>query len=77
MSWTASAWFDRNGDGVSQPDEVIPLAKLGVVSLSVKATGHDGVHLMNPRGITLSDGRVLPTWDWMVTPAREGRLAGK
>jgi hypothetical protein len=72
-----SVWFDRNGDGKSSPDEVIPLRQFGVASISVKAASFDGIHPMNPRGITFHDGRVLPTWDWMVEPVREkaGRLA--
>jgi hypothetical protein len=66
-----SVWFDRNGDAKSLPDEVTPLRQLGVVSISVKAESFDGIHPMNARGITFQDGRVLPTWDWMVEPAHE------
>lgn len=72
-----SVWFDRNGDGVSTPDEVTPLRDLGIVSLAVTMDGHHGIHPTNARGITLRDGRTLRTWDWMVEPAgkREGRVA--
>jgi len=31
-------WLDRNGDGVSQPDELVPLATRGVRSLHVSST---------------------------------------
>ncbi|MDR3405413.1 MAG: hypothetical protein P4L99_23160 [Chthoniobacter sp.] len=61
-------WFDRNGDGVSTPDEVTPLRDLGVVSVAVTMDGYDGIHPTNGCGITLRDGRTLRTWDWMVKP---------
>lgn len=63
-----SVWFDRNSDGCSTPDEVLPLRELGIVSIAVEAVTRDGIHPMNPHGITLSDGRTLPTWDWIVEP---------
>lgn len=63
-----SVWFDRNGDGISAPEEVTPLRDLGVVSLATTMDGHDGIHPTNAHGIALRDGRVLRTWDWMVRP---------
>jgi hypothetical protein len=65
-----SVWFDRNGDGRSTAAEVTPLRELGVESIAVTATTQDGPHPMNPRGLFMKDGRVLPTWDWMVEPVR-------
>lgn len=61
-------WFDRNGDGRSTPDEVIPAEELGIVSLAVNFETRDGIHPTNPRGLTLRDGRTLRTWDWITTP---------
>ena len=63
-----AAWFDRNGNGISDPGEVQPLRDIGVVALSTRATTTEGRHPMNATGITFTDGRVLPTWDWMVEP---------
>ena len=63
-----AAWFDRNGNGVSDPREVQPLRDIGVIALSTRAAGMEGRHPVNAHGITFSDGRVLPTWDWMVEP---------
>jgi hypothetical protein len=62
--------FDRNGNGVSDAGEVLPLPRLGVRALSVRATGKaaDGSP-SNPAGLTLSDGRQLPTYDWLAQPA--------
>ena len=65
-----SVWFDRDGDGRSTAGEVIPLRTLGVESIAVTATTRDGIHPANPRGLTLRDGRTLPTWDWIVEPVR-------
>ena len=65
-----SVWFDRDGDGRATAGEVTPLRALGVVSIAVTATTHDGIHPTNPRGLTLRDGRTLPTWDWIVEPVR-------
>lgn len=71
-----SVWFDRNGDGKSSPEEVAPLEKLSIVSVSVKSDSQDGVHPKSTRGITLRDGRTLPTWDWIAEPVRceQGRF---
>lgn len=64
-----AVWFDRNSDGVSSRDEVTPARELGVQALECRATQHDERHPMNPRGVRFSDGRELPTWDWMPRPA--------
>lgn len=61
-----AAWEDRNSNGVSDVGEVIPLDEYGVTALSTQFTGTDDIHLTNPAGVTFKDGRVLPTWDWMV-----------
>lgn len=63
-----SVWFDRNGDGMSTPDEVTPVQDLGIVAIAVTMGGYDGIHPTNARGVTLCDGRTLRTWDWMVQP---------
>lgn len=62
------AWFDRNGDGRSEPAEVVDLAEVGIVGIDVRATGKDGIHPTNPVGLRLRDGGTLPTWDWIVSP---------
>jgi hypothetical protein len=60
-----AVWFDRNGDGVSERDEVVPIHELGIEALECRATASDEQHPMNPRGARFRDGRELPTWDWM------------
>ncbi len=59
-------WFDRDGDGVSLPDEVIPLEKTSIVALSTRATTLDGISPKSDGGLILADGRRLPTYDWTV-----------
>lgn len=63
-----AAWFDHNSDGISQPGEVTPLRELGVASIATSATGETQGMLMNAQGITLEDGQILPSYDWVTTP---------
>lgn len=65
------AWFDADGDGRSGPAEVRDLCELGITAIATRATALDGPHPMNPRGLTLRDGRTLPTWDWIAEPLRD------
>jgi len=64
-----AAWFDKDSDGIASPGEVTPLTSLGITALATRALKNEGPHPMNPHGVTFSDGRVLPTWDWMAEPA--------
>ena len=63
-----SVWFDRDSDGHATAGEVTPLDETAITAIAVTATSQDGIHPTNPRGLTLRDGRTLPTWDWMVSP---------
>jgi hypothetical protein len=67
-----AAWRDRNSDGVSDDGEVQPLSALGVRGLAVTVAGHVRGMPMNQRGLELEDGRRLPTYDWIVSPATQG-----
>ena len=62
-----SVWFDRDSDGQADDGEVVPVEKLGITALATQATGHDGKSLTNPAGLTLKDGRTVPTYDWVVS----------
>lgn len=70
-----AVWTDGNGDGISDPGEVMPVASAGIERIAVRATARDGMSPMNPRGLRLGDGRVLATWDWVVE--REVRGTGE
>ncbi len=65
-----AVWIDLNGDAVSQTDEVTTVEEAGLTSVMVREKAFDGIHPMHPYGITLRDGRQIPTWDWMVAPHR-------
>jgi len=66
-----AVWFDRTGDGVSHPGEVVPTGELGIKAIAVEATGREAGMPMAERGVKFKDGRVLPTWDWVAEPADE------
>ncbi|MHC4155819.1 MAG: hypothetical protein ACYST6_12975 [Planctomycetota bacterium] len=64
-------WFDENRDGISLPAEVVSLADLGIISISTKPSGKDSGCPTSASGITFSDGRTLPTYDWLTSPEKE------
>ena len=61
-----AVWFDRDSDGISDRGEVTPVEELGIVALATEATERVGASLGNPCGVELADGRVLPTYDWVL-----------
>jgi tetratricopeptide (TPR) repeat protein len=59
-------WNDRNGNGVSEPGEVRPLAEHGVTAVSCRFerdTRHPDRVAFSPRGVTFRDGTTRPTFD--------------
>lgn len=63
-----SLWFDRNEDGRSGDGEVVPVWAMPIAGLATRATGRTGDAPMNAGGLRLSDGRLLPTYDWVAVP---------
>jgi hypothetical protein len=63
-----SIWFDRDSDGRSDPEEVLPLETLQIASLATRSSGKERHSPMNASGLTLTNGRVLPTYDWIASP---------
>lgn len=61
-----AVWFDRDTDGVSDRGEVLAVEDLGIVALATEPTERIGASLGNPCGFELADGRVLPTYDWVL-----------
>jgi hypothetical protein len=57
-------WRDINGNGVCDPGEMISLRDAGILRISVRASGRTSGMPFNARGIQLSDGNFLPTYDW-------------
>lgn len=68
-----SVWFDRNCDGRSDSSEVLPLEKTPIVALATKSSGKYLNSPMNAAGLTLKDGRTLPTYDWITSPVKSHR----
>ncbi len=64
-----AVWFDLDGSGTSDPGEVVPIERAAVAGLRVEALSEDAGSPMHPDGLRLRDGRTLPTWDWIATPA--------
>lgn len=58
-------WEDADGDGVSGPGEVTPVAARGVVALSTRAEPDASGVLSSAAGVVFEDGRTRPTWDWV------------
>ncbi|HMN41600.1 MAG TPA: hypothetical protein PKE29_12200 [Phycisphaerales bacterium] len=64
-----AVWIDRNGNGVSDPGEVVPVESFGIRSIRVRATSTEDGCPANRDGLVMADGRVLPTYDWIAQPA--------
>jgi hypothetical protein len=59
-----SLWRDENGNGVSEPGEVLPANVHGIASLSLEdLVMHAGI-VTAPVGMRLDDGRTRPLFDW-------------
>ena len=57
-------WRDANGDGVSQTDEVSPLADYGIAALATSAQRTHAGLITAPEGVRFDDGRTRPLYDW-------------
>lgn len=62
-------WFDRNSNGVSDAGEVISAEQYGITRLVARSTEVVEGCPSNRGGLSLRDGRVLPTYDWIVKPS--------
>jgi hypothetical protein len=63
-----SVWFDSNCNGNSEQGEIRPLQELQIVSISTKSTGIENGWPVSKSGLTLKDGRTIPTYDWIAAP---------
>ena len=60
-----AAWQDRNQNGLAEPNEVHPLARVGVTGLRTTYSARIGESYVSHLGLKMADGRVLPTYDWV------------
>ncbi|UCG49227.1 MAG: hypothetical protein JSU94_05475 [Phycisphaerales bacterium] len=65
-----AVWLDRNSNAKSDPGEVVPVEQTQIQSLAARACGTDRRCPMNPAGLTLKNGRTLPTYDWIAYPLK-------
>lgn len=68
-------WRDGNGDGLSQPGEVRPLAAWGIAALSVAHEPHPAGFPYSPRGLLLENGGSRPSYDWILQTAATPQLS--
>lgn len=59
-----AVWCDRNGNGVSDPGEVVPLATFAITKIAVHSDGRENGAPANSHGLRRTDGTYLPTYDW-------------
>lgn len=71
-----SLWHDRNSNGVSERGEVRPVGEWRIAAISCLYE-HDAAHpdeiAYSPRGVTLRDGSVRPTFDVLLRAATSAR----
>ena len=58
-------WQDRNGNGLSEPGEVQPLAAFGIIAVACFGDGQELGCLRNSQGVFFEDGSSRPTYDWI------------
>lgn len=59
-----SLWRDENGNGVSDPGEVLPANVHGIAGLSVRGEQTRRGLITAPNGVRFEDGRTRPLYDW-------------
>lgn len=59
-------WQDRDGDGLSGPGEVRPVAAFGIASLGYAHQRACDDFWVSPAGVTFQSGRSMPTYDWLL-----------
>ena len=57
-------WRDANGNGVSDPGEVRPLADYGITELECAGQTDPAGMVFHPTGVRFQDGTTRPTYDW-------------
>jgi hypothetical protein len=65
-----AVWTDTDGNGVSEPGEVVPARAAGVAAIAVRPRADGDGTLVVDRGIRFTDGETVPTFDWVTEPAR-------
>jgi tetratricopeptide (TPR) repeat protein len=67
-------WNDRNGNGISDPGETLPLAAYGIVALSCRPVllpDSPSLAAFVPDGVRYADGHTRPSYDVILREAPE------
>ena len=67
-------WHDSNGNGASDPGEVRTASEWNISALSCEHEIHLSGVSWSPQGVTFSDGRTRPTYDWIAEHQGRGRV---
>jgi hypothetical protein len=60
-----SIWRDQNGNGVSDPGEVVPVSELDIEAIRVSPDGKVAGTLFSAAGIKFRNGATVSSYDWM------------
>jgi hypothetical protein len=63
-------WQDRNRNGVSETEELIPVEDAGIEAIACSARKHESGFQWNPAGVIYRNGTSRPSYDWVVPAAR-------
>ena len=69
-----AVWMDTNGNGISEPGEVVSLQQAGIVSIGTRAHTDAAGFLMAEQGIGFADGTVVRSFDWVTRPVNDDSL---
>ena len=72
-----AVWTDANSNGVSEEGEVVPIGETGIEAIACVQTDTSMGMPANLSGLRMSDGRVLPTYDWVAQEAQVSEVAGR
>jgi hypothetical protein len=70
-------WIDKNGDGISQPGELLTLEQAGITAIGVGAAPDADGTLANSAGIRFADGQTVKSFDWVTIPVDSESQQGK
>lgn len=70
-------WTDANSNAVSDPGEVVPIAEAGIEAISCRQTDTTMGMPANLTGLRMTDGRVLPTYDWVAAEIDKPEATGR
>ncbi|MFZ4508868.1 MAG: hypothetical protein ACOYON_14350 [Fimbriimonas sp.] len=65
-----AVWRDANQNGIAEPAEVLAIEKTPIQALKTSISRRQGASYVSDGGLRLTNGRLLPTYDWVTQPVR-------